>query len=133
MRKILAGTGAALIVLLPGCGDATPDNETEVEVPGPQASQERLKGMEEGARNATFIRAISDAGQECQHVESSSYVGEEGTFPVWQARCSDGGIWKIMIQNDGVAQVIQSAENPGLDIGDTGGNVIAPANEMQEE
>ena len=127
MRMILAVSGAALIATLAGCGDTTPDNESQIEVPGPQPYQEELKAMPEAARNATFIRAIRDAGQACQHVESSSFVGEEQGFPVWEARCTESGVWKIMIQNDGVAQVIESAEQPELGIGTTD-NALEPIN-----
>lgn len=126
MRRLTIGTGAALIALA-GCGDTTSADENAIEVPGPEAYQQELQSMEEGARNAVFIRAIRDAGQECQHVESSSLAGEEQGFPVWEARCAESGVWKIVIQNDGVAQVVRSTENPDPGM-DAGGNAQAPLN-----
>ena len=60
--------------------------------------------------NGVFIRAIRDAGRECQHVESSERAGEHQGFPVWQARCSDGGTWTIVVMNDGTAAVINADE-----------------------
>lgn len=114
MRIILAGTGAALIAALGGCGDTEPvAGNNVVEVPGPEAYQQELMGMEEEARNAVFIRAIRDADRECQHVETSSFSGEVEGFPVWQAQCSDGLMYAIVIQNDGVAAVMDTA--PGAD------------------
>ena len=34
--------------------------------------EQQLRAMAEGQRNAVFIRAIRDSGQECQGVESSA-------------------------------------------------------------
>lgn len=136
MRMILAGTGAALIAALAGCEDPEPVVENRVEVPGPQAYQQELMEMTDAARNAVFIRAILDAGQECGHVESSSFVGEESTFvgesqveasfPVWQVRCIEGRMYKVMIQNDGVASVVETAPGAAMQLGENG-NYAAPA------
>lgn len=140
MRIILATAGAALIATLAGCGENEQPQQNQVEVPGPQAYQQELMEMPESARNAVFIRAILDADRECQHVESSSYVGEESTlppgpgvveaqqaFPVWQVRCLGGEMYNIMIQNDGVAAVIETAPDAAMQLGQSGGNQAAPA------
>jgi hypothetical protein len=128
MRKAMAAAGAALIVTLAGCGETENPGEGNqiVQVEGPERIQQQLQEMPEGQRNAVFIRAIQDGGQECQHVEASRYVGTEQGFPVWNVRCDGGGIWKVLIANDATAQVISSAEDPELDIGGNG-NVMAPA------
>lgn len=127
MRKALAGTGLAMMVALAGCGPsgpATPEN-VAIEVPDSAEYQRQLEGMNEGGRNAVFFRAIQDAGHtQCQHVQSSSHVGEEQGFPVWQATCQDGSMWKILIANDGVAQVTSTAPDPVLGIGENG-NIMA--------
>jgi hypothetical protein len=137
MRKALAGTGLAMIAMLAACGPggpATPEN-VAIEVRGSEEYQQQLVQMPEGARNAVFFRAIQDAGlsRECQHVESSSQAGEEQGFPVWQATCRDGSMWKILIANDGVAQVMSSAPDAELGLGDNvtaqigqEGNELAP-------
>lgn len=137
MRIILTASGAALIALTAACEDPEPVVENTVEVPGPEAYQQELMGMTDAARNAVFMRAILDAGRECQHVESSSFVGEEstfagepqveGSFPVWQAQCLGGDLYKIMIQNDGVATVVESAPGAAMQLGEGGGNQAAPA------
>lgn len=130
MRIILAGTGAALITALAGCEDPEPVVENRVEVPGPDAYQQELMGMEEDARNAVFIRAIRDADRECQHVETSSFTGEVEGFPVWQAQCAGGLMYAIVIQNDGVAAVMDTA--PGADLKPTIKAAVPPgAGEQQ--
>ena len=123
MRNAYMGTAAALIVALSGCGDSDTGSENRVEVPGPEAVENRLESMPEGQRNGVFIRAIRDAGQDCQHVESSQRAGEHEGFPVWNATCVGGGTWTIVVMNDGTAAVL-NAEEARL----AGGNEAAPAN-----
>ena len=106
--KALTMTAAALAALLAGCGPAV--EEDNVAVPGPDNVQAALEAMPEGQRNAVFIRAIQDARQECQHVESSEPAGEHQGFPVWNATCRGGGTWTIVIMNNGTAQVLNDQE-----------------------
>jgi len=98
---------ASLLVLgLAACG-GPPEQKAPVN-PAESASayQARLQAMPEGARNGVFIRAIRDAGQDCQHVENSAPTsGADGT-PVWFAQCSGGGTYAIAIRSGGIAQVI---------------------------
>ncbi|WP_129791910.1 hypothetical protein [Sphingosinicella sp. CPCC 101087] len=111
MRKLMIGTAAAVAAAVAGCdGGAPQPANQQVEVPGPEAVQNRLEEMPEAARNAVFVRAIRDSGQDCQHVESSSRAGEHQGFPVWTARCLGGVEWTIVIGNDGTASVLNPAE-----------------------
>ena len=130
MRKLMIGTCAALAFALAGCEGGAPEaaNEAnETQVAGPEATENQLEALPEGQRNAVFIRAIQDAGQQCQHVESSVRAGEHQGFPVWTARCTDGVEWTIVIGNDGVAQVLNPAEAELL-----GGNQAAAQNVQGE-
>ena len=111
MRRAMVGAAAALTIGLAGCGDTGGDTAAnKVEAPGSEAVQNRLESMPEGQRNAVFIRAIRDARQECQHVESSQRAGEHQGFPVWNATCAGGGTWTIVIMNDGTAAVLNAEE-----------------------
>lgn len=110
MRMAVTAAGAALVMALAGCGDTGGETANKIEVPGPEAVQNRLEAMPEAQRNAVFIRAIQDAGQECQHVESSERAGEHQGFPVWNATCLGGGTWTIVVMNDGTAAVLNAAE-----------------------
>ena len=101
---------AAALILVAGCGDVTPVTNNRVAVPGPEATQNRLENLSEGERNAVFIRAIRDSGEDCQFVESSEPVGEHRGHPVWRARCEGGASFTIVVAADGGAQVINDAE-----------------------
>ena len=72
--------------------------------------QNRIQGMPEGQRNAVFIRAIRDSGQQCQHVESSAPGSEVSGHPTWTARCDGGASYRIVILPGGAAQVVNDAE-----------------------
>ena len=90
-----------------GCG-GEPTNR-QVPVQG-NPFQNQLQAMPEGQRNAVFIRAIRDSGQQCQHVESSAPgAGVSGT-PTWTARCEGGASYTIVILPSGTAQVVNDAE-----------------------
>ena len=68
MRTMIIMAGAALV--LAGCDGGAPESVNKAEPVGPEAVQNQLAAMPEGQRNAVFIRALQDAGEECQHVES---------------------------------------------------------------
>ena len=106
--KALTLNAAALAALLAGCGPAV--EEDNVAFSPADNVQAALEAMPEGQRNAVFIRAIQDSGQECQHVESSEPAGEHEGYPVWNATCRGGGTWTIVIMNNGTAQVLNDAE-----------------------
>lgn len=125
MRLLLTGTAAALAVALAACEGP---GETNVTVPGPENVENALESMPEASRNAVFIRAIRDAGQECQHVESSERAGEHQGYPVWNATCQGGGTWTIVVMNDNTAAVLNNAEQRLV-----GANEAAPAQNAQGE
>jgi hypothetical protein len=107
-RSAAAAACALAMAQLAGCGEPEPapvDDNAATEV----NYQERLQTMDEGARNATFIRAIRDADFPCQGVTASSYQGETNGAPTWTATCDDGSSWTIFIGEGGVAQVAPSA------------------------
>ena len=115
MRKLMIGTGTALALALAGCEGGAPEAANKIEVPGPEATENRLETMAEGQRNAVFFRGIQDAGHECQNVVSSEAAGEHQGFPIWTARCINGKEWTIVIGNDGTASVLNPAEAQLLD------------------
>ncbi len=123
MRKAMAGAGAALIIGLSACGGTAGETANKAQAPGPDAIQNQLASMPEAQRNAVFIRAIRDAREECQHVESSRPGGEHQSLPVWNATCSGGGTFTIVVMNNGTATVL-NAQEARL----AGGNEAAPAN-----
>ncbi|HWT13632.1 MAG TPA: hypothetical protein VN231_12815 [Allosphingosinicella sp.] len=101
---------AAFLIAAAGCGEQAEAPANVAAAPGDADVQNRLAAMPEGQRNGVFIRAIRDARQECQHVESSVPAGEHQGFPVWNATCSGGGTWTIVVMNDGTATVLNAEE-----------------------
>ncbi|HEV2079206.1 MAG TPA: hypothetical protein VGR19_04830 [Allosphingosinicella sp.] len=109
---------AALALPLSGCKEPAPEaDDANITVPEGDYAQ-RIAGMDEGARNAVFLRAIRDAGRDCQQVERSASQGEVNGAPAWTATCDNGVQWTVMIGRDGVATVasteeLQAAARPG--------------------
>ena len=110
MRAVMLATGTMLGLLLAGCGDQRAEQTNRAaEAPlGDAANQ--LAALPEGQRNGVFIRAIRDAGQECQHVESSVRAGEYEGNPVWSAQCAGGDSWTIVVTPDGTAQLVNESQ-----------------------
>lgn len=109
MRMATTGAGVALLLMLGACGGNGTENVTDIEVPEGNYV-ERLRTMEPELRDATFLRAIRDAGRDCQGVTASSYQGETSGAPTWTATCDDGVQWIIVLGADGIAQVVNAAE-----------------------
>lgn len=102
--------GVAVLILLAGCGP-TNDADAPANAAGASANyQQQLEAMTEGQRNAVFIRAIRDAGLDCQHVSGSIPAGDYRGMPVWNVRCSGGGNWTIVVAANGIAQILNATE-----------------------
>ena len=80
-------------------------NQARVENAGAQVA-----ALPEGQRNGVFYRAIHDAGQDCQNVESSEPAAPYRGNPVWTATCRGGGRWTLVITPDGTVQILNAAE-----------------------
>jgi hypothetical protein len=99
-----------VVVALPLAGCDKPPAPPPPAEPKENAPAERIAALPEAQRNGVFIRAIRDAGQDCQHVERSTLQGEVDGRPAWLAVCRGGGHWTIGIGKDGVAQVMSTAD-----------------------
>jgi hypothetical protein len=109
MRTIMTGAGIGLALALGGCGDRSA-NEANRTGANQVDVANQLAELPEGQRNAVFIRAIRDAGEDCQHVESSARAGEYQGMPVWSAQCAGGSSWTIVVTRDGTAQLVNDAQ-----------------------
>lgn len=112
----LAVCATAVLLALGGCERGTPEEgTTRIQVPEGDY-QARLQALPEGQRNAVFIRALRDAGRDCQRVVSSAFQGALQGRPTWTARCDDGVGWVILIGKGGIAEVVNlvEAEQAGL-------------------
>ncbi|WNO54782.1 hypothetical protein [Stakelama saccharophila] len=99
---------AAAAVMVGGCQQqeaADQPIETGNMTGGPDNSAniaQEVAELPDPARNAVMIRAILDAGMNCEEV-TKSVRDEQGN---WEATCSDGATHVIAIQPDGTAKVI---------------------------
>ena len=115
-RVRVAACAMAVLLVLGGCGRGTQDeSKTKIQIPEGDY-QARLQAIPEGERNAVFIRAIRDAGRDCQSVVGSAYQGAFRDRPTWTARCDDGVGWVILMGKAGIAEVVNlpEAERAGL-------------------
>ena len=90
-----------VLSLLAGC-DQPPTKKTAPEVTD---YADRIAKMPGGGRNAVFIRALRDAGLDCQKVVQSVAAGSYQGMPLWAVSCRNSGPWAVMIGKDGVAQI----------------------------
>lgn len=75
-----------------------------------QSYGERVAALPDPRRRAVFLRAVRDAGFDCQHVESATVAGRYRDLPVWRATCRGGSEGTVVITNGGVAQILQASE-----------------------
>lgn len=107
MLKTIAFS-AGLAFLLAGCNASAPQ-------PKPSATAAKtdylaaINKLTPEQRNATFYRAIADAGFICDNVTAS--VAQEAVqgHPAWEARCGDDRHWILVLFDDGVIQVLKTA------------------------
>lgn len=106
----LAACATAGLLALGACERGTPEEGTTlIQVPEGDY-QARLQALPEGRRNAVFIRALRDAGRDCQRVVGSAFQGLLQGRPTWTARCDDGIGWVIIIGKAGIAEVVNLVE-----------------------
>ena len=106
---------AALATMSSACGRNANPAPNATEAPAtPENVIDRIEALSDGQRNGVFIRAIRDAGLECQHVDWSTRSGTYEGMPVWTAACSRNQVWIIVVRADGTAQVLNPAEGLAL-------------------
>lgn len=66
--------------------------------------------MNDRQRNVVFIRALLDAGIECQSVTSSERLPDQDGKPLWRANCSDKRAHMISITPDGTANIVSRTD-----------------------
>ena len=101
---------ATSLLLAAACAENTAPKEDRASPAAENPFKERIAKLPDGQRNAVFLRAIRNAGQNCQNVVGSAQGGEQFGMPSWVARCGDGGDWVIMLSPDGRALVARREE-----------------------
>ncbi|MBX3564077.1 MAG: hypothetical protein KF730_05805 [Sphingomonas sp.] len=121
----------ALALLLAGCGGRAPEaernvttvnsdepanaGEVEANAVGNQLESENalatVLGMNDRQRNVVFVRALMDAGIDCDGVASSDRLDDVDGKPMWRANCRPpGGSHMITITPDGTAQIVSRSD-----------------------
>ena len=118
---------AGLALATAACGTGSQNNAAPAAETGniPESAGNQVAALSEGQRNGVFIRAIRDAGLECQGVERSVPAGDYQGQPVWRATCQGGGEWTIVIGADGTAQILPQGTT-------VSGNQTAPLGNRQQ-
>lgn len=100
-----------LPILVAGCHQPAP-------APAPAASPTaggyaaKIAGLPDTLRAGVMLRAIRDAGQDCQRVIGSE-PASGATPPAWIATCDDKHRWVVSIADDGTATVIDGKDAAG--------------------
>jgi hypothetical protein len=110
---------AALALATAACGGGGQNQAAAAAANGAEPAGNQIASLSEGQRNAVFIRAIRDAGLDCQHVERAVPAGTARNLPVWRATCQGGSDYMIAIGADGTAQ-IQSGSGTAAPAGGNG-------------
>ncbi len=97
----------ALPLALVACGGPSPAGNSAAPTPAaPSDFQKQVAALDAAQRNAVFIRAIRDAGHDCQGVTGSEAKGTAGGDPLWHATCSNKATYGVVIGRDGTATVV---------------------------
>lgn len=120
MRKRIVLPALAALVLA-GCGPSgeagggnavTASGATDAEAnaianaAGGENATAAVLELNDRQRNVVFIRALLDAGIECQAVTSSVRLPDQDGKPLWRANCSDNRAHMISITPDGTANIV---------------------------
>jgi hypothetical protein len=112
MRLVLVPALAPALAIVAACGSepgATPSSE-----PTPVGQyRANIEALPAAQRDAVMLRAVRDAGQDCQAVIGTAAARDQFGMPSWIARCSDGRDWIVMIRPDGTALVARREEKRG--------------------
>jgi hypothetical protein len=120
-RRIVLPALAALA--LAGCGQGD-SNATGVSNAQAEANAIGAAGNAAGAVNATaavlamndrqrnvvFVRALLDAGLDCQGVASSVRLPDQDGKPLWRANCTNNTAHMISVTPDGTANIVSRTD-----------------------
>lgn len=123
MKKFVVLPALAALALA-GCGPAAERNEAADTAAAGNAEAEAnaivndaapgnalaaVLAMSDRQRNVVFIRALMDAGIDCQSVSSSVRLPDQDGKPLWRANCPSGA-HMISITPDGTANIVSRTD-----------------------
>ena len=104
---------APLLLALPlaGCGSGAAPASAPANTATPADDYvARMRALAPGQRDGVLLRAIRDAGRDCQQVVKSQSIDDVGGAPAWAATCDGGGVWVVALNPGGVATVTAAAD-----------------------
>ena len=107
MRMMLPLLSTALLA---GCGGPARQPDAAPTAPAADGYAAKVAALPAGQRVGVFLRAIRDAGQDCQRVVEATTVGAAGSPPAWLATCDDKRRWVVAIADDGTATVVAAKD-----------------------
>ena len=105
MRIVLPLAAAALLA---GCGSPTPAPAPTPTATAATGDTARVAALPPNLRAGVLLRAIRDAGQDCQQVVDQAQAPTDAGPPAWVATCQDKHRWVVSIAADGTATVIDA-------------------------
>ncbi|ATY34508.1 hypothetical protein [Sphingomonas psychrotolerans] len=106
----LAGCGSAGDERGVANGNAGAEANAVGNMAGGENALAAVLAMSDRQRNVVFIRALMDAGIDCQSVVSSSRLPDQDGKPLWRANCSDKRSHMISITPDGTANIVSRTD-----------------------
>ncbi|GGO98722.1 hypothetical protein [Stakelama pacifica] len=105
MKSLIALAATGLLLTACSSEPAAPENTQQQQTIAPENNVAmKVAAMSEQERNVVMIRAIRDAGSDCQGVVKSEAYPDAGPN-VWRAQCQSGEWHMVQIQPDGTANV----------------------------
>ena len=97
-------------VLLAACGQPAAPAPSPTPTPGPDGYVAKVRARADKQRAGVLLRAIRDAGRNCQAVIAQTPAEAEGASAAWVATCDDKAHWVVVIADDGTATVVDAKD-----------------------
>ena len=99
---------AALALPLASCGAEADQPAGSAATPPLDETAQRVRALPPGQRDGVLLRAIRDAGQDCQQVTQSEAIDDVAGAPAYAATCDNRGLWVVAFNPGGIATVTKA-------------------------
>lgn len=98
-----------LLLGLAGCQQA-PSGDAPGNAAAPTAAAgeylNQMAALPPAQQQMVLFRAVRDAGQDCQDINRTERLPDQGGKAVWRVTCRGGGQLAVSMSTDGVATVV---------------------------
>lgn len=102
----------ATLTMLAACGQPAPPPPAR-RAPAADGYAAKVAALPAKLRGGVMMRAIRDAGQECQQVIEVQSAPIQNGASAWVATCDDHRVWVVIIADDGTARVADARDVAG--------------------